>query len=71
MMNVDDPSKARSVNRVARQAVCLTRNIHIQLPALQTALCIYPGKYTFKNNLLVNYESLPTQEYYNKEAMTD
>lgn len=71
IMNVDDPFKAGSVNRVARQAVCLNRNIHIQLPGLQTALCIYPGKYTFKNNLLVNYEALPNQEYYNKEAMKD
>ena len=71
IMEIDDPFKSGSATRIARQATCLNRNIRINLSDLQLALCVYPGKYTFKNNELISYESLPTQAYYTKEAMKD
>ena len=71
IMKVDDPFKKPNPHRICRQAVCLQRNIRINLPDLKISMNVTPGKYVFYNHTLLNKEELPLQKYYSKESTKD
>lgn len=64
IMELDDPFKMVNPHKIVRKSVYRERFIEIDLPDLNVAMMIYPGKYVFSNGKLVNKSDLPQRDFY-------